>query len=350
MTGEREIFKGAVIGLGFIGAGDELSGRAIGQDVRNLDGTHAQAMANNPHINLIAGASRDEERRCRFQQKFQDARVYSDWREMIEVEKPDIVSIATHAPSHAEITIGCAQSGVRAILCEKPMATKLSDADRMLEVCERYHTILAINHSRRWNKFWQNYREQIQSGVIGRTQHVCVHWQTGRLGNIGTHIFDALRMLTGQQPVAVSGSLDPTLYPDCRGLQYKDYGGWGIIIFSDGMRAFIDAPQTGLFPLVVKITGDRGEIIIQNKEAGIHFWQGGSQEILPEPGNKTALDNAMEDIVSCLVESKVPACTGKDGLIALEVIIGFHVSHRLGGKWIDLPIKGNDRNFEVMMA
>ncbi|MGC9065201.1 MAG: Gfo/Idh/MocA family protein [Candidatus Ratteibacteria bacterium] len=346
----KPIFKGAVIGLGFIGAGDEVSGRAIGQDVRNLDGTHAQAMASNSHIKLVAGASRDEGRRARFKQKFPDTKVYSDWREMIEVEKPDIVSIATHTPSHAEITIGCAQSGVRAIFCEKPIATKLSDADRMIETCDKYGTILAINHTRRWNKFWSKCGEIVQSDTIGKVQNAFVHWPTGRLGNIGTHMFDILRMITGQEPLAVSGSLDPVLYPDCRGPQYKDFGGWGIILFSSGMRAFIDAPQAGLFPLVVRVTGDRGEIVIQNRCAKINFWQDGSKEIVPETGDKTSLDYAMEDIVSCLVEAGSPACTGKDGLIALEVIIGFHVSHGSGGKWIYLPIQGNDRNFEVMMG
>ena len=51
---------------------------------------------------------------------------------MLEQEALDVVSVATYAPSHAEITVGCAARGVRAIYCEKPMATTLRDADRML--------------------------------------------------------------------------------------------------------------------------------------------------------------------------------------------------------------------------
>ncbi len=71
---ECQKFTAAVIGLGFIGAGDEVSGRAIGQDVRNLDGTHASALAHNPHVKLVAGSSRDEGRRKRFSEKISQSK------------------------------------------------------------------------------------------------------------------------------------------------------------------------------------------------------------------------------------------------------------------------------------
>ncbi|HPC30303.1 MAG TPA: Gfo/Idh/MocA family oxidoreductase [bacterium] len=346
----EKIFKGAVVGLGFIGAGDDVSGKAIGQSVCNLDGTHAMAMDNNPHINLVAGASRDKGRRDRFSQRFNGVRTYQDWRELIFVEKPDIVSIATNTPYHVEIGITCAESGVKAILCEKPIATKLSDADKLLDACKKNKTILAVNHSRRWHGLWKMCKNEIKSGIIGEIHHACAHWQTGRLGNMGTHIFDVLRMLLDVDPVAVSGTLDSLVYPDCRGQQYRDPGGWGIIAFSNDIRAFIDAPQSAKFPLVISIVGSEGELRIHNNSARVNYWNGDIKEIPFVTDGKTSLDSAMEDIVNCLLYRGIPACTGEDGLMALEIIIGFHVSSIAEGRWINLPICGEERNLEVMIG
>lgn len=58
---------------------------------------------------------------------------YSSWREMLGSEDLDIVSVATYSPWHAEITIACAEAGVRAVICEKPITTRLSDADRVID-------------------------------------------------------------------------------------------------------------------------------------------------------------------------------------------------------------------------
>lgn len=343
-------FKAAVIGLGFVGAGDEVSGKAIGQMVSNLDGTHAVAMSNNPYIILVAGASRDKGRRERFSRRFNGVRTYQTWQELLELEKPDIVSIATNTPFHAEIGIACAKSGVKAILCEKPIATKLSDAENLLLACKQTGTILAINHNRRWHPLWRKCKEEIKSGKIGEIFSAYVQWQTGRIGNIGTHFFDALRMLLGVDPVSVCGCLDPLVYPDCRGPQYKDPGGWGIIEFSKNVKAFINAPQAAKFPFVLRITGSKGELIIQNNSAKITYWNGQAEEISFVPDGKTSLDRAVEDIVHCIVEGKMPACTGEDGLMALEIIIGFHISNKSGGKCISLPVCDEERNFEVMIG
>jgi predicted dehydrogenase len=91
-------YRAAVIGLGFVGAGDPVSGEAIGQSVANLDGTHAEALAAHPQVELVTGSSRDEGRRRRFEERMGVSRTYADWREMLSNEALDIVSAATHSP------------------------------------------------------------------------------------------------------------------------------------------------------------------------------------------------------------------------------------------------------------
>src|SRR5438128_11363909 len=151
MTETHNSLQAAVIGLGFIGAGDQVSGDAIGQKVADLDGTHSGALASHPQVRLVTGSSREEGRRKRFEERHHIRKTYADWREMLAAEKLDLVNIATNSPFHAEITVACAEAGVRAILCEKPLATRLSDADRAIRACRERGTILAVNHSRRWH-------------------------------------------------------------------------------------------------------------------------------------------------------------------------------------------------------
>lgn len=342
--------RAAVIGLGFIGAGDPVSGEAIGQQVADLDGTHSQALAAHPRVELVSGSSRDEGRRKRFEQRHCIPRTYADWREMLASEKLDIVSVATNSPYHAEISIACAEAGVRAVLCEKPIATRLSDADRAIAVCRKHGTLLAVNHSRRWHPVWRRVRNEIRSGAIGQTHEVLVHWTSGRLGNVGTHMFDALRMLLGAEPVAVSGLLDPMLLPDCRGREFRDPGGCGVVSFSNNVKAFIHAPQAAEMPLEFRITGSLGRVTILNGKAFIEPWNDPARAVSAADDGTNSLARAVHEIVKCLTVGGVPASTGEDALAALEVIIGFHVSDRLRGQWVPLPIVGADRELEVRIG
>ena len=111
-------YRAGIIGLGFIGGADQVSGDALGQQVSGLDGTHFDSLSNHPRVNLVAGSSRDAGRRARFAQRA-GTPTYTHWEEMLDQESLDIVSVATYAPVHAEITVACAKQGIRAIYCEK---------------------------------------------------------------------------------------------------------------------------------------------------------------------------------------------------------------------------------------
>ena len=74
----------------------------------------------------------------------------------------------------------------------------------------------------------------------------------------------------------------------------------------------------------------------------------GSADVLEALGLGLPLDETAAG--ECLADGGRPACTGEDGLAALEIIIGFHVSDRLRGQWVHLPISGSDRELEVKIG
>ena len=219
-------YRAVIIGLGFIGGADQVSGDALGQQVSHLDGTHVEALSRHPQVKLVAGSSRDAGRRERFAQRT-GVRTYADWQEMLQQEKPDIVSVATYSPVHAEMTCAAAELGARAVYCEKPIATRIDDAERMIAACRKTGTLLVLNHNRRFNPQFRRLQSLVAEGGLGQLTSANLQWGSGRLGNVGTHMIDSLVMLTGQKVAAVSGTLDQAGRPDCRGGEFTDPGGWG---------------------------------------------------------------------------------------------------------------------------
>ena len=347
---EEPTYQAAVIGLGFVGAGDQVSGDALGQFVRNLDGTHAAGMAYHDRVDLVAGASRDPGGCERFTERMGVANTYADWREMLAQESLDIVGVATNSPFHAEVTIACAEAGVRCVFCEKPIATKLSDADRMIDACSRADTLLVINHNRRWHPAYQAMKQEIAQGAIGNLVHVSAAWSSGRLGNVGTHVFDAILHVTGLEAEAVSGTIDRTGTPDCRGPQFRDPGGWGVVLLHNGVKLSVNATEGIALPWEIRIVGSDGQIVAHSKHAMLEPRDGEPRVLQGESEMPDSVCIAVDEIVRSLDGRAAPSSTGEDGIAAIEIILGFHRSDRLAGRWVDLPARGADRDIEVLVG
>ena len=129
--------------------------------------THAGAMVVCPQTQLVAGASRGREHLDHFGQQWGLDALYLDYREMLDKEQLEIVSIATHPGLHRDIVEASVDAGVRGILCEKPLALSLEDADAIVEACRSTGCVLSVNHSRRWNPAYIRAKEMLEEGVIG---------------------------------------------------------------------------------------------------------------------------------------------------------------------------------------
>ncbi len=194
--------------------------------------------------------------------------------------------------------------------------------------------------------------------MIGRPLHVDSNWPSGRLGCLGTHFFDLIGWVLGTEAESIQGALDPNNTPDPGGPEYHDPGGYGIISFKNGVRAFVNASEGLTLPPTVRFTGDRGEITVANNGGRCELWtideagfgDGGTamrQFPVPARGQYPMLA-AVDEIVRVL-DGTAPGArsTGQDGVAALEMVIGFHVSDREGSCPIKLPLRGRDRELEV---
>ena len=207
-------------------------------------------------------------------------RTYSDYRAMLDEENLDIVNIPTRTDLHAPLTIGVLEHRApKAVIVEKPMATSLTDADRMLELAQANGTRLAIHHQMRTTPTFQVAERLINDGAIGPITTFKIRGK-GYYGgydmlNIGTHMLNGTRRFAGDARSVVAMCLTggrPTTAADIVEGSY----GFGLLAgehisalyeFENGLTAFAEMhrrSEPGSGWVHVKIYGEDGALCLYN--------------------------------------------------------------------------------------
>ncbi len=165
-------------------------------------------------------------------------RHYTDAREMLKREKPDVVSVCTWHIGHATWTIAAAAHHPKAILCEKPMADTLGRAEQMVIACRRNQVKLAITHQRRFLPAYTLARELIAQGAIGDVLLIQSLGGDG-LPNYSSHQTDMYRYLLGDDEcVWVMGNVERKSDRYERNTRIEDCA-IGVFQFRSGARALL---------------------------------------------------------------------------------------------------------------
>jgi predicted dehydrogenase len=346
-------YRGAVVGLGFIGGADQVSGDALGQRVEDLDGTHVMALRGHERVDLVGGSSRDGGRRERFHERF-GVPVFQDWRQLLQQAAPlDILSIATYTPAHAEVTHAALEAGARVIYCEKPVAPTVAEAQDMVDACRAAGALLVINHNIRFHPGFRRLRDLLAAGDLGTLTSVSAQWSSGRLGNVGTHMIDAVQMVTGLAVTGVSGVLDVSGKPDCRGDAFRDPGGWGVLRLgrelpandsgpSGDLHCVVDAGDYGATPLRLRFHGTEGYAVCRGRE--ITIVRGDDSETWPNQYPESGMDRAVGEAVEWLDSDDGFPYDAQEAVRTLEAILAFHLSHERDGLRVNVPLSGEDRH------
>jgi predicted dehydrogenase len=155
------------------------------------------------------------------------AEAASDWREVVRRKDVDVVDVCTPGDSHAEIAIAAGAAG-KAVLCEKPLANSVADAERMRDAVVRAGVVNGVCHNYRRAPAVALARRLIETGRLGRLHHwrgtylqdwivdpafprvwrlQKEHAGSGALGDIASHSIDLARHLVGEI-TEVSGLLE----------------------------------------------------------------------------------------------------------------------------------------------
>jgi predicted dehydrogenase len=157
--------------------------------------------------------------------------VHTDWRQLIERDDIDLIDICTPGDTHAEIAIAALEAG-KHVLCEKPLANSVEEAERMTTAAEdaaRKGVYAMCGYSYRRTPALALAKRFVDEGRLGSVRQVRAQylqdwlsdenapltWRldktksgSGALGDIGAHIIDAAQWITGQKIAGVSALME----------------------------------------------------------------------------------------------------------------------------------------------
>ncbi len=249
-------FRTAIIGCGGIANGKHLPA------LSSLKG----------EVDLIAFCDLIEDRASAAAAKYgiPGAKVYTDYRELLEKEKPDVVHVCTPNRSHSEISIAAMEAGCH-VLCEKPMAINAEEAKKMLEASKRTGKKLTIGYQNRYRAESLYLKEECKKGTFGDIYFAKAHairrravptWGVflneyeqggGPLVDIGTHALDlTLWMMDNYKPKYCVGTKYHKLADEAVN-QGNIWGNWdpekytvedscfGFVVMENGATIFLES-------------------------------------------------------------------------------------------------------------
>ncbi|TAJ26352.1 MAG: Gfo/Idh/MocA family oxidoreductase [Nitrospirae bacterium] len=329
--------RAAIIGLGQIG-------NQFDDDPKRTEiWTHAGAYLAVPEVGLVAGADPDADRLHRFVKGRRVSNGYRDYREMLRSETIDLLSICSPTAFHHEMVLEGVKAGVKAIFCEKPLAATVEQAMDMVEACESAGVVLAVNHSRRWEAIYIHAKRLLAQGEIGVLKSIVGHYP-GKVFTMGTHLFDLMRFYAGNVEWACGdatdhgeGELNLSGYLHFRSsVQGTVVSGWDRANHLFELELLGSRGRICLFG-----DGDRLEVSRFEDSPRYSGYRELSQAQAEDPAllhGENRLVVAVKDIVRCVQSDKVPACSGRDGLAALEVAWALCESATRGHTRIEFPL------------
>lgn len=175
---------------------------------------HLNVLARLPGVELIAFAESDPKRREQVKRRAPKALPFSTYQELLQAPELDAVVICLPPALHAEAAIAAFDKGKHVYL-EKPLATNLDDAKRVLAAWKKSQAVGMIGFNYRLNPLFQKVREQVGSGQLGPLVAVCSIFSTaakempgwkrarneggGVLLDLASHHLDLLRFFFQQE-------------------------------------------------------------------------------------------------------------------------------------------------------
>lgn len=289
---------------------------------------------------------------------------YTDYKEMIEKENPELVAICTESGKHAQIAVDCIEHGCNCII-EKPIALSIADADAIINAAIKHHIKVSACHQNRFNRSVQIIREAIDMNRFGRLFYGTAHvrwcrdheyydraswrgtWEQdgGALMNQCIHNIDLLRWMMGSEIIEVVGMTD-RLNHDY--IEAEDMG-IALIKFKNGSYGIIEG-TTDIYPKNLEETlyifGEKGTVKAGGTSVNvIEEWR--FSDLLDDPNEvkRRFHENPPNvygyghtplyaDMIHAIEQDRQPYVTAMEGKKALELVLAIYKSAATG-----MPVK-----------
>ena len=293
---------------------------------------------------------------------------YTNYMEMLEIEKPELVAIATESGKHAKIALDCLDNGTNVII-EKPIALSLEDADKIIEKSKEKNLVVCANHQNRFNKSIQKIREAVEDGKFGKLMYGTAHirWNRGKdyytqapwrgtweqdggaLMNQCIHNIDLLRWMMGDEVEEVCAYTDNLNHEF---IQAEDLG-MAIVKFKNGSYGIIEG-TTNVYPKNLEETlyifGKNGTVKAGGKSVNIieewNFAENDedAEEVkknfseMPENIYGFGHNPLYTNVINAIKDGTSPLVDAEAGKRALEMVLAIYKSATEGHP-VKLPLK-----------
>ncbi len=186
------VLKAAVIGTGSMGA------------------NHARVYSGMEDVKLVAASDLDQ-KQCEMLAEKYRINTYSDYHELLEKEKPDLLSIAVPTANHATVALDCLQAGAN-ILIEKPISSTLEEAKQIISTAKTAKRKLMVGHIVRFNPAVRELKKHLDNKELGRIFQIVCHREgpfptrirdVGVVVDLAPHDIDIMRYLSQSEPIRV---------------------------------------------------------------------------------------------------------------------------------------------------
>jgi predicted dehydrogenase len=273
---------------------------------------------------------------------------YTDPQRLFGEARPELVVVATTAPSHCDLTCQAAEGGARAILCEKPMAISLAECDRMIEKCRCHDVRLAVNHQMRFMEQYTEPKRITHTEAFGGLRSVAVIAGNFGLAMNGTHYFEMFRYLTDEEPAEVTAWFSPEKLSNPRGVQFNDSGGCVRLTTPTGRRFYLDASGDQGHGFQALYAGRNGQLSVDEATGEMrltqreraHRSEPTARYLMPftittqtiQPADSIAPTRAV--LEALLKGENYP--TGEEARLTVHILAAAHISNEQGHRSVPL--------------
>jgi predicted dehydrogenase len=298
--------------------------------------SHLTAFASIPFVEVTAVADLVADRSCKLAERFGISRVVKDFRELCALNDVDAVSVVTTEDQHLEPVLAALENG-KHVFVEKPMATRLGDAEKMLAAARKTGLILMVGHILRFETKYAMVKEQLDSGRLGQILSIYTRrnrpkWQatiykrTPLVLETAVHDIDTMLWYTGKKVKSVRG-YDVSVAPG---------GGadltWAILRFENGTLGVLETmwllpDKTPFLDDFLQVVTTSGVAKIDMLNSGLTICRDDGLEIPDvsyEPRIRGSAYGALREELSyfalCVLEGRKPTVlTAEDGVESLRV-------------------------------
>jgi predicted dehydrogenase len=285
---------------------------------------HIPAAREAPNATVVAVSSRDKKKAEECARRFDIPRAYGSYQEVLDDAQVDAIINPLPNSLHGEWTIKAAEAG-KHVLCEKPLATSLEEAQRMIAAARANGVCLMEAFTHRFNPQLQCARRVVQEGQIGEVKVARAEltftlrdWDNdvraskdlggGALLDAGCYCVSALRFVLNAEPVAALGfqhlrrGVDATFS--------------GLLRFPGDHLGYVVTGMEQPFRCLLEVVGSEGRIEVPSMfdEKGVVKISIGNQEHVEQLSAPDRFRVQLERFSACVLQKKAPEFPPEDSL------------------------------------